>query len=84
MTDLATSRVDRFLAGVASRPQQRGNLIFALDATASREQTWDTACQLQAQMFREVANIGTLEHAAGLLSRAPRFRRRVQGLSLGR
>ena len=54
------SRVDTWLASVASQPQRRGNLIFALDATASREQTWDTACQLQAQMFREVAAIGTL------------------------
>jgi hypothetical protein len=34
MTDLASSRVKQFLAGVASQPQHRGNLIFALDATA--------------------------------------------------
>jgi hypothetical protein len=61
MTDIAPSRVDKFLAGVSSRPQQRGNLIFALDATASRERTWDTAAQLQAQMFREVALIGALD-----------------------
>jgi hypothetical protein len=57
MTD---SRVDRFLAGVVHRPSCRGNLVFALDATASRERTWDAACQLQAQMFREAAAIGTL------------------------
>jgi hypothetical protein len=31
-----------------------------LDATASRRPTWDTACELQAQMFREVATIGGL------------------------
>jgi hypothetical protein len=37
-----------------------GRLIFALDATASRQPTWDTACQLQAEMFREVATIGGL------------------------
>src|SRR5262249_57546571 len=36
----------------------RGRIIFALDATASREQTWDTACHLQAEMFREVAAAG--------------------------
>jgi hypothetical protein len=60
MTTIAPSRVDAFLAGVASQPQRRGNLVFALDATASREQTWDTACQLQAQMFQEVATIGAL------------------------
>jgi hypothetical protein len=39
----------------------RGRIIFALDATASREQTWDTACQLQAEMFREVAAAGGLD-----------------------
>jgi hypothetical protein len=37
-----------------------GRLIFALDATASRQPTWDTACQLQAEMFREVAIMGGL------------------------
>ena len=38
----------------------RGRIIFALDATASRQPTWDTACQLQAEMFREVAAVGGL------------------------
>jgi hypothetical protein len=60
MADLAPSRVDRFLVSVADQPQRRGNLVFALDATASREATWDTAAQLQAQMFQEVATIGAL------------------------
>ena len=60
MTDLALSRVNKFLAGVSARPASRGNLVFALDATASRERTWDTACQLQARMFQEVAMIGSL------------------------
>jgi hypothetical protein len=32
---------------------ERGRLIFALDATMSRQPTWDTACKLQAEMFRE-------------------------------
>jgi hypothetical protein len=39
----------------------RGRLIFALDATASREQTWDTACRLQGEMFREAASAGGLD-----------------------
>lgn len=39
----------------------RGRIIFALDATASRQPTWDTACSLQAEMFREVATAGGLE-----------------------
>ena len=39
---------------------RRGRLIFALDATASREATWDLARDLQAKMFREAAPIGML------------------------
>ena len=39
----------------------RGRLIFALDATISRQPTWDTACRLQADMFREAASIGGLD-----------------------
>ncbi len=37
-----------------------GRLIFALDATMSRQPTWDMACALQADMFREAAAIGGL------------------------
>jgi hypothetical protein len=61
MTDQTLSRVDKFLAGMTAKPVSRGNLVFALDATASRERTWDTAAQLQVQMFREVAVIGSLD-----------------------
>jgi hypothetical protein len=39
----------------------RGRLVFALDATMSRQPTWDTACRLQADMFREAAAVGGLE-----------------------
>jgi hypothetical protein len=39
----------------------RGRLIFALDATASRQPTWDTAAQLQSEMFATVAAIGGLD-----------------------
>jgi hypothetical protein len=39
----------------------RGRLIFALDATGSREGTWDMAAQLQARMFEEAAKIGGLD-----------------------
>jgi GTP cyclohydrolase II len=38
----------------------RGRLIFALDATASREPTWGVARDLQAKMFREAAPVGKL------------------------
>lgn len=37
-----------------------GRMIFALDATMSRQPTWDMACQLQADMFRETGSIGGL------------------------
>jgi hypothetical protein len=39
----------------------RARLIFAIDATASREPTWDMAAQLQTEMFQQVASIGGLE-----------------------
>src|SRR4030081_1290461 len=39
----------------------RGRLVFALDATMSRQPTWDMACALQADMFREAAALGSLD-----------------------
>src|SRR5438105_14327119 len=39
----------------------RGRLVFALDATMSRQPAWDMACTLQADMFREAASIGSLD-----------------------
>ena len=60
------SEIDAFLErvrslGPASAAGQRGRLIFALDATMSRQPTWDTACALQADMFREAASAGGLD-----------------------
>src|SRR3954462_12785695 len=42
-------------------PGAKGRLVFALDATMSRQPTWDMACTLQADMFREAAAIGSLD-----------------------
>jgi hypothetical protein len=39
----------------------RGRIVFALDATASRQPTWDSAAHLQSQMFGTVAAIGGLD-----------------------
>lgn len=39
----------------------RGRLVFALDATMSRQPAWDMACTLQADMFREAASLGSLD-----------------------
>ena len=54
--------VERVRSTPAARPGgERGRLIFAMDATASREPTWDRACQLQGEMFRETAALGGLD-----------------------
>lgn len=42
-------------------PGQRGRLMFAMDATASREPTWDRACHIQGEMFSETSALGGLE-----------------------
>ena len=56
------AEVDAFIERLVEHaPAARGRLIFALDATASRQPTWDTACQLQGEMFKEAAAIGGLE-----------------------
>src|SRR3954451_16780040 len=39
----------------------RGRLVFALDATMSRQPTWDMACGLQAAMFGESESLGSLD-----------------------
>ncbi|TDJ63554.1 MAG: VWA domain-containing protein [Proteobacteria bacterium] len=62
----SNAEVDSFLRKVAATPiaksgADRGRLIFAMDATASREPTWDTACHTHGQMFQETANLGGLE-----------------------
>jgi hypothetical protein len=65
--NLATSRraaVDAFLERnrqVLASGGDRGRLIFALDATASRGPTWTMARDLQVEMFREVSMIGGLD-----------------------
>ncbi len=64
------AEIDAFLAQVARTPQRpradqnaagpRGRLIFAMDATASRESTWDRAADIQAAMFQETRDLGGL------------------------
>ncbi len=65
-TPAASSRgdIDAFLArarATAPPVSGRGRLIFALDATMSRQPTWDRACQVQAGMFAEAASVGGLD-----------------------
>jgi len=58
--------INAFLKKVSSTPISkfagaRGRLIFAMDATASRESAWDRACHIQSEMFNETAALGGLD-----------------------
>lgn len=59
--------IDAFLQQVKTAPPanktagERGRLIFGMDATASREPTWDRACQIQGEMFTATAALGGLD-----------------------
>jgi hypothetical protein len=60
------SEIDAFLADVKSRAPaaasgERGRLLFAMDATMSRQPTWDRALNYQSEMFLETARIGGLD-----------------------
>src|SRR5260370_13390133 len=60
------AEIDTFLERVrtierAAPAGPRGRLIFALDATMSRQPTWDTACKLQGEMFLEAQAVGGLD-----------------------
>ena len=60
------NEVDAFLSKVNTLTQNtssknKGRLIFAMDATASRERSWDKACHLQSEMFTETLGLGGLE-----------------------
>ena len=59
------SEVAAFLAEARARAPRtepgRGRLIFALDATMSRQPTWDLACELQGAMFDAAAQAGGLQ-----------------------
>src|SRR5579863_5922482 len=58
--------VDAFLRDLNRAPTVRpgggrGRLIFALDATASREPSWDRAGRIQGEMFEATAALGGLD-----------------------
>lgn len=44
-----------------SSSKRRGRLLFALDATASRQPSWDRACELHAEMFNAATHDAGLE-----------------------
>ena len=58
------AEVDAFLHEVrALKPvgSGHGRLIFAMDATMSRQPSWDLALELQADMFKAVKAVGGLD-----------------------
>jgi hypothetical protein len=62
----ASGEVDAFLRDLQRAPAAhpaggRGRLIFALDATASREPSWDRACRIQGEMFEATTALGGLD-----------------------
>jgi hypothetical protein len=60
----SSADISAFLDQVKAMPTARagvGRLVFALDATMSRQPTWDMACELQAEMFQEAAQVGSLD-----------------------
>ena len=64
--EASSAEIDAFLDELKRAPAVRpgggrGRLVFALDATASREPTWDRACRIQGEMFEATAGLGGLE-----------------------
>ena len=59
-----TKEIDAFIRQAkaigAIKGRGSGRLILALDATMSRQPTWDMACVLQAEMFDAVGKAGSL------------------------
>jgi hypothetical protein len=60
--------IEQFLGNASKLPQRstskaftKGRLLFALDATASRQPSWDRACHLQGKMFTATDKLGGLQ-----------------------
>ena len=65
MSRAVTTTADAFVQEVSRLPARksgtRGRLLFAMDATASREPTWDHACAIQGEMFVAADTLGGLD-----------------------
>ncbi len=61
----SSAEIDAFVEAARRAPAPtaggRGRMIFALDATMSRQPTWDLAQRLQGRMFQAAASLGGLE-----------------------
>ncbi len=57
-----SSEIDAFIrqARAMAPAEGAGRLILALDATMSRQPTWDLACKLQGEMFDAAGKVGNL------------------------
>lgn len=65
-TSAPGSAIDSFLAtakqiGPSQSGVPRSRLAFALDATMSRQPTWDLACRVQGEMFAATSHAGGLQ-----------------------
>jgi len=63
-TTSSSAELDAFLSEVQTlqpAASGRGRLIFAMDATMSRQPAWDLALSLQSEMFRAVKEVGGLD-----------------------
>lgn len=94
-----TGAVAAFLDRVAAMPAVRpasgrpGRLVFAVDATASRQPSWDRACSLTGDMFLATSDLGGIavslaywrghrEFAATpFLTDGPELARRMSGVA---
>lgn len=59
----SSSEIAQFLAkskAITEFVEKQPRLLFAIDATASRQPTWDSASHLQQSMFRATENIAQL------------------------
>jgi len=59
----SSTEIQQFLQksqAIAEFVDRQPRLIFAVDATASRQPTWDRACHLQQEMFLATREIATL------------------------
>lgn len=66
LPDQPSAGVTQFLEEVRKLPAKagqegQGRLLFAMDATASRQSMWDLASHLHAEMFEQVAKVGDLQ-----------------------
>ncbi len=59
----SSTEIQQFLQksrAISTVVQRQPRLLFAIDATASRQPTWDTACHLQRQMFEATGGLASL------------------------